>query len=489
MGDENTKLTAQKRLELLFDPGSFVEIGSEVKHRSTDFGMDKKRPAGDGVITGYGTINGRTVFAFAQDFSVIGGSLGEMHARKIQRIQELAGQNRKPIICMNDSGGARIQEGVDSLGGYGEIFFRNVRWSGIIPQISIIFGPCAGGAVYSPALTDFVGMVSKQSYMFLTGPKVVKTVLFEEVDTETLGGAMIHSTKSGVAHFFYKSDEEAINGTKKLLSYIPDSCLDKPPYIESNDSPDRVCPELDQIIPVDPKGVFDTKKVITSVFDKDTFMEVHNKFAKNLIIGFARLQGQTVGILANQSMFLAGALDTDASRKGARFVRFCNSFNIPIITFVDVPGFMPGTKQEYSGIINHGAKLMYAYCEAVVPKITVIMKKAFGGAYIVMNSKHIGGDVCLAWPSAQIAVMGAEGAVEILYRKEIAEGTDPVAVKNEKIGEYNKIFMSPQRASERGFVDAIIEPAKTRIELIKHLKCNINKIHERPQRRNGNIPL
>lgn len=489
MGETKEKLTARERLEYLFDPGSFVEIGAEVRHRCFDFGMENKRPPGDGVITGYGTVNGRTVFAFAQDFSVMGGSLGEMHAKKIQRILDLAGENKKPLVGMNDSGGARIQEGVDSLGGYGEIFFRNVKWSGIIPQISIIFGPCAGGAVYSPALTDFVGMVAKQSYMFLTGPKVVKTVLFEEVDNETLGGAMVHSTKSGVAHFYYKSDIEAIEMTKKLLSYLPDSYKDKPPKVKSEDPPEREIPELDTIVPKDPKGIFDTKKVILSVFDKDSFFEVHSRYARNLIVGFARLNGETVGILANQSMYLAGALDTEASKKGARFVRFCNAFNIPIITFVDVPGFMPGTQQEHSGIITNGAKLMYAYCEAVVPRITVIMKKAYGGAYLVMSSKHIGSDIVLAWPSAEIAVMGAEGAVEILYKKQLESVENPEEFLKAKIEEYNRVFMSPQRAAERGFVDAIINPRDTRKELIRHLTHLLSKDVERLPRRNGNIPL
>lgn len=483
------KLAARARLDALFDTGSFVEIGAEVVHRCVDFGMERKHPSGDGVITGYGRIDGREVFAYAQDFAVLGGSLGEMHAKKIHRVQDLAGQSRRPLVGLNDSGGARIQEGVDSLGGYGEIFYRNVYWSGVIPQISLVFGPCAGGAVYSPALTDFVGMVAKQSYMFLTGPKVVKTVLFEDVDTETLGGGRIHATKSGVAHFLYKTDEEAIGGARALLSYLPSSCDEKPPFRETGDSGDRLCPDLATVVPPDPKGTFDTKQVIDAVVDEGSFLEIHSRYARNLNVGFARLGGHVVGIVANNSRYLAGVLDCDASRKGARFVRTCNAYNIPILTFVDVPGFMPGTKQEYEGIILQGAKMMYAYCEATVPKITVIMRKDFGGSYLVMNAKHIGGDVILAWPTAQVAVMGADGAVEIIFRKEIEASEDKAAAKAARVADYNELFMSPRRAAERGFVDAVIEPAATRRELFRHLSLLMSKRAPRPPRRNGNVPM
>lgn len=483
------KLSARERLAGLFDPDTFIEIGAEVVHRCTDFGMERKRPTGDGVITGYGLVDGREVFAYAQDFKALGGSLGEMHARKIHRVQDLAGQNRRPLVGLNDSGGARIQEGVDSLGGYGEIFYRNVYWSGVIPQLSVILGPCAGGAVYSPALTDFVTMVAKQSYMFLTGPKVVKTVLFEEVDTETLGGGRIHASKSGVAHFLYKSDQAAIDGTRRLLSYLPSNCDEKPPFVETDDDPERDCSDLDTIVPPDPKSTFDTRQVIEAVVDQGTFLEIHSRYARNLNVGFARLGGHVVGIVANNSRYLAGVLDTDASRKGARFVRTCNAYNIPILTFVDVPGFMPGTKQEYDGIILQGAKMMYAYCEATVPKLTVVMRKDFGGSYLVMNSKHIGGDVILAWPTAQVAVMGAEGAVEIIHRKEMMAADDPAMVKEQRVSEYNELFMSPQRAAERGFVDAVIAPSSTRLELLKHLEVHLSKQGHRPSRRNGNVPM
>jgi acetyl-CoA carboxylase carboxyltransferase component len=483
------KLSARNRLEQLFDKDTFVEIGADVLHRCGDFAMDRKRPAGDGVITGYGRVDGREVFAYAQDFSVLGGSLGEMHAKKIHRIQDLAGQSRRPLVGLNDSGGARIQEGVDSLGGYGEIFYRNVMYSGVIPQLSVILGPCAGGAVYSPALTDFVAMVAKQSYMFLTGPKVVKTVLFEEVDTETLGGGRIHASKSGVAQFLYKSDEAALAGTRKLLSYLPSNCDERPPAVASHDDVNRLIPELNDIVPAEAKATFDARQVVQTVVDRDSFFEIHSRYARNLVVGFARLAGEVVGIVANNSLFLAGVLDTEASRKGARFVRTCNAYNIPILTFVDVPGFMPGTQQEHAGIILQGAKLMYAYCEATVPKLTVVMRKNFGGSYLVMNSKHIGGDVSLAWPTAQVAVMGADGAVEIIFRKDIQGADDPAAVKEQRVAEYNDLFMSPARAAARGFVDAVIEPATTRRELVRHLTLLRSKAVSRPPRRNGNLPL
>ncbi|MBN2341380.1 MAG: acyl-CoA carboxylase subunit beta [Deltaproteobacteria bacterium] len=479
---------ARGRLEMLFDEGTFEEIGSGVVNRSTDFGLEKKRIPGDGVITGSGEVNGRVVFAYSQDRSVMGGSLGEAHAKKIARIQDLAMRAKAPLVGINDSGGARIQEGIDSLGGYGEIFRRNVLSSGVCPQISMVLGPCAGGAVYSPALTDFIVMVRKQSYMFLTGPKVVKTVTFEEVDAESLGGADVHGRTSGIAHLVYKNDEAAIAGVRELLSYLPQSYLEKPPFEEIDDPIDRDCSDLDTAIPEYSKQIYNVKTIVKSIFDKETFFEIQKNWAKNIVVGFARLGGYSVGVIANQPGMMAGVLDCNASRKAARFIRTCNSFNIPIISLIDVPGFLPGTGQEHNGVIAHGAKLMYAYCEATVPKIAVIMRKAYGGAYIVMSSKHVGADVNLAWPTAEVAVMGAAGAVEVLFRKEITQAEDQEQATVEKMEEYENKFLNPARAMERGYVDAVIQPSETRVKLFRHLKSHFNKIEDKPERRNGNIP-
>jgi len=479
---------AQARLDALFDDGTFEEIGAKVKHRASDFGLHDKRPEGDGVITGSGEINGRVVFAFAQDRNIMGGSLGEAHAQKICRILDMAAKAGCPVVAINDSGGARIQEGIDSLGGYGEIFRRNVAMSGIIPQVSLILGPCAGGAVYSPALTDFIGMVESQSYMFLTGPKVVKTVTFEDVTPDKLGGASVHAKQSGVAHLLYKNEADAIHGARQLLSYLPQNWKELPPVVENGDSPERLAVELDTLVPENPKEVYDVYKVLNAVLDDESLFEIHRNWARNIITGFGRIGGYTVGVVANQPMWMAGVLDSDASRKGARFIRSCNAFNVPVISFVDVPGFMPGTHQEHRGIINHGAKLCYAYCEATVPKLTVIMRKAYGGAYIVMGSKHIGGDVNLAWPTAEVAVMGAHGAVEILFRKEIEKSDDPEQAMARKMAEYEEKFLNPERAAERGYVDAVIKPSETRLKLYRHLRSQLGQAPGLPPRRNGNFP-
>lgn len=488
VSSEATANLARERLNILFDTGTFEEIGADVVNRATDFGLDKKLIPGDGVITGSGEVNGRIVFAFSQDRSVMGGSLGEAHAKKITRIQDLAMRAKAPLVGINDSGGARIQEGIDSLGGYGEIFHRNVKMSGMAPQISMILGPCAGGAVYSPALTDFVVMVRKQSYMFLTGPKVVKTVTFEDVDAETLGGADTHGRTTGIAHLIYKDDEQALLGVRELLNYLPQSYLSKPPYFDPIDPVDRDLSELDTVIPTSSRQVYDVKKVILPTFDKDSFFEIQKNWAKNIVVGFARLAGYSVGVVANQPAMMGGVLDCNASRKAARFIRTCNAFNVPIITFVDVPGFLPGTGQEHAGIISHGAKLMYAYCEAKVPKLAIIMRKAYGGAYIVMSSKHVGGDVNLAWPSAEVAVMGAAGAVEVLFSKELQNSPDKDSVTIQKKEEYESKFLNPQRAAQRGFVDAVINPRETRAKLARHLKSNLGKSDERVAKHNGNIP-
>ena len=432
---EDKRLSARRRVERLFDDGTFEELGAGVVNRSTDFGLDKKQIPGDGVITGSGEIEGKIVFAYSQDRTVMGGSLGEAHAKKIARIQDLAMQAKAPLVEINDSGGARIQEGIDSLGGYGEIFKRNVRSSGMCPQISMIMGPCAGGAVYSPALTDFVVMVRKQSYMFLTGPKVVKTVTYEDVDAETLGGADVHAQKSGVAHLTYNDDAAALQGVRKLMSYLPSSYLEAPPYQSPVDPIDRDISAIDKILPTESRQVYDVKKIIKLVFDEDSFFETQKQWAKNMVVGFARLGGYSVGVVANQPMMVGGVLDSGAARKAARFIRTCNAFNIPIVSLIDVPGFLPGTAQEYQGVIGHGATLAYASCEAQVPKLAVILRKAYGGAYIVMCSKHVGGDVNLAWPTAEVAVMGAPGAVEILFRKEIASAEDKKQVEGAKTEE------------------------------------------------------
>jgi len=484
------KLTARERLDLLLDEGSFEEIGRFVTHRSTEFGLEKQTYLGDGVVTGYGTIHGRPVYVYSQDFTVFGGSLSETHAEKICRIMDLAMQNGVPIIGLNDSGGARIQEGVVSLGGYADIFYRNTLASGVIPQISAIMGPCAGGAVYSPAITDFILMVEESSYMFVTGPNVVKTVTHEEVTSEELGGAFTHATKSGITHFTAANDILCIRQIKKLLSYLPQNCDALPPAYDWNATAahdDR--PSLASLVPDNPNQPYDIKDVITEVVDGDSFFEVHAKFAENIVVGFARLGGKPVGVVANQPAVLAGVLDISASQKGARFVRFCDAFNIPLLVFEDVPGFLPGTDQEWNAIITNGAKLLYAFSEATVPRVTVITRKAYGGAYDVMNSKHIGADMNYAWPTAEIAVMGAKGAAEIIFRKEIAEAADPQAKLDEKVADYERIFANPYRAANRGFIDEVILPETTRRKLIRAFGMLENKAVQLPQKKHGNIPL
>ncbi|MDB5120578.1 MAG: acyl-CoA carboxylase subunit beta [Sphingobacteriales bacterium] len=482
------KLTARERLNFLLDEGSFEEIGMLVIHRSTDFGMEKEQYPGDGVITGYGTIHKRLVYVFAQDFTVFGGSLSETHAEKICKIMDLALKNGAPIIGLNDSGGARIQEGVVSLGGYADIFYRNTMASGVIPQLSVIMGPCAGGAVYSPAITDFVLMVENSSYMFVTGPNVVKTVTHEEVTSEELGGATAHATKSGVTHFACPNELAAINDVKKLLSYIPQNCEEQTPAV-AYQSPTTNKSRLNDFLPDNNSQPYDIRDIISEVLDENSFFEVHKDFAQNLVVGFARLAGKSIGIVANQPMVLAGVLDIHASTKGARFVRFCDCFNIPLLVFEDVPGFLPGTDQEWNAIITNGAKLLYAFCEATVPRITVITRKAYGGAYDVMNSKHIGADMNYAWPSAEIAVMGAKGAAEIIFKKEISSAENPNDKWLEKEKEYSDIFANPYRAAERGFVDEVIEPSETRNKLIKAFSMLTNKVVHNPRKKHGNIPL
>lgn len=482
------KLTARERLHFLLDDGSFEEIGMLVKHRSQDFGMDKESYPGDGVVTGYGTIASRPVYVFSQDFTVFGGSLSETHAEKICRIMDLALQNGVPVIGLNDSGGARIQEGVVSLGGYADIFFRNTLASGVIPQLSAIMGPCAGGAVYSPAITDFILMVEQTSYMFVTGPNVVKTVTHEAVSSEELGGAMTHASRSGVTHFACATEIEAIGTLKKLLSYIPQNCEEAAPVVAyAPSAEDR--PGLESVLPENASHPYDMRSVIEEVADPGSFFEVHKEFAGNMVVGFARLAGRSIGIVANQPAVLAGVLDIHSSVKGARFVRFCDCFNIPLLVFEDVPGFLPGTDQEWNGIITSGAKLLYAFSEATVPRVTVITRKAYGGAYDVMNSKHIGADMNYAWPTAEIAVMGAKGAAEIIFKREIAAAENPEARWREKEKEYSDIFANPYRAAERGFIDEVIEPAQTRIKLIKAFKMLENKVVNRPKKKHGNIPL
>ncbi len=484
------KLSARERIELLLDAGSFVEIDALVVHRCRDFGMEDQQIPGDGVITGYGTIDGRLVYLFAQDFTVFGGSLSETNARKICKIMDLAVEGGAPVIGLNDSGGARIQEGVASLGGYADIFLRNTLASGVVPQISAILGPCAGGAVYSPAITDFILMVESTSYMFVTGPDVIRTVTHEEVTKETLGGAQTHAARSGVAHFTHGNDAACLMGIRELLSYLPSNNLDDAPAGRSDDDPDREEAALDRLIPEDPNRPYDIKRLIEGVVDDGKFLEVHAQYAKNIVVGFARLANRSVGIVANQPAWLAGVLDIDASLKGARFVRFCDAFNIPLITFEDVPGFLPGTQQEFGGIIKHGAKLLYAYAEATVPKITVITRKAYGGAYCVMASKHLRTDVNLAYPSAEIAVMGPEGAVNILYRRELERaGENAARVRAEKIAEYRDRFSNPWIAAERGFVDAVIEPRQTRPALIRALRQLAGKRQAMPAKKHGNLPL
>lgn len=483
------KLTARERLDLLLDKGSFEEMGMLVTHRSNNFGLDKQKYLGDGVVTGSGTIHGRLVYVFSQDFTVFGGSLSEAYAEKIVKIMDHAMRVGAPVIGLNDSGGARIQEGVVSLAGYADIFLRNTTASGVIPQISAILGPCAGGAVYSPAITDFVIMSRGTSYMFVTGPDVVKTVTHEEVTKEELGGAVTHATKSGVCHFVAENEIEALEQIKTLLSFIPQNNLEDPPVIDCDDPIDRADAELDSLVPVNPNKPYDIKDVIARVIDHGDFFEVHADYAQNLVVGFARLNGHPVGIVANQPAFLAGVLNIDASVKGARFVRFCDAFNIPLLVFEDVPGFLPGTDQEWGGIIRHGAKLLFAFAEATVPKVTVITRKAYGGAYDVMNSKHIRGDFNYAWPSAEIAVMGAKGATEIIFRKEIAKSEDPEAALEKFTAEFAERFANPYSAAERGYVDDVIEPRETRQRLIRAFERLANKVDLNPRKKHGNIPL
>ena len=482
------KLTARERLHFLMDEGSFQEIGMLVSHRSIDFGMEKENYPGDGVITGYGTINGRLVYAYSQDFTVFGGSLSETHAEKICKLMDLAMKNGAPLVGLNDSGGARIQEGVNSLGGYADIFYRNTMASGVVPQISAIMGPCAGGAVYSPAITDFILMVENTSYMFVTGPNVVKTVTHEIVTSEELGGATTHATKSGVTHFACANEIAAIQHIKQLLSYMPQNCEDKAPAVPY-DIKNETRPVLNTIMPENASQPYDVREVINEVIDTDSFLEVHKDFAENIVVGFARLAGRSIGIIANQPAFLAGVLDIHSSTKGARFVRFCDSFNIPLLVFEDVPGFLPGTDQEWNAIITNGAKLLYAFCEATVPRITVITRKAYGGAYDVMNSKHIGADMNFAWPTAEIAVMGAKGAAEIIFKREINAAEDKEAKWKEMEQLYSDTFANPYRAAERGFVDEVIVPEDTRIKLIHAFKMLENKVVNNPKKKHGNIPL
>ena len=483
------KWTARERIHQLLDQESFEETGKFVHHQCTDLGLDKKRFPGDGVVTGYGRINGRPVYVFAQDFTILGGSLSLAVSDKICKVMDLARKNGAPLIALNDSGGARIQEGVSSLAGYGNIFMQNVLSSGVIPQISAIMGPCAGGAVYSPALTDFIFMVEKTSYMFITGPQVIKSVTHEEVTAEKLGGALTHNATSGVAHFSGKDDQEVLGMIRDLLSFLPQNYREKPPFVEPTDDPRRIDIGLREVVPESPRQPYDMRRIIESVVDDHYLFEVQARCAPNIIIGFGRLNGHVVGVVANQPSFLAGCLDINASIKGARFVRFCDCFNIPLITFCDVPGFLPGTAQEYGGIIKHGAKLIYAYCEAVVPKITVITRKAYGGAYIVMSSKHLWGDINYAYPTAEIAVMGPEGAVNIVFRKEIGAAEDPEKKKAEMVEEYRNIFASPYRAAERGYIDEIISPEFTRPKLISALESLKNKQDSMPMRKHDNLPL
>ena len=486
---EQGKLVARERIEVLLDEGTFEEIDMLVRHQSRDFGLENQRYLGDSVVVGLGKIEGRTVCVFSQHFTVFGGSLSGAHAEKICKIMDMAMKIGVPVIGLNDSGGARIQEGVVSLGAYADIFLRNTLASGVVPQISAIMGPCAGGAVYSPAITDFIFMVRDRSYMFVTGPNVVKTVTHEEVTFKELGGAVTHATKSGVSHFVAENDVDCLRQLRRLITFIPLNNSEEPPYKTPSDPVDRMDEKLNSIVPSNPSKPYDVKEVIRMVVDDGDFMEVHDRYAENMVIGFARMNGQSVGIVANQPLALAGVLDIDSSIKAARFVRFCDAFNIPLITFVDVPGFLPGTVQEWGGIIKHGAKLLYAFCEATVPKITIILRKAYGGAYDVMSSKHIRGDFNYAWPSAEIAVMGPKGAAEIIFRREIAEAEDPEAALLEKEKEYRDKFANPYLAAERGFVDDVIEPKTTRAKICWALEVLRNKVDKNPPKKHGNIPL
>lgn len=483
------KLTARERIELLFDEGTFREIDKFITHRCTNFGFEKVDIPSDGVVTGHGLVNGRPVFAFSQDFTARAGSLGEMHAGKIVKVMDMAQKAGVPVIGMNDSGGARIQEGIDALKGFGDIFFRNSRSSGVIPQISCIMGPCAGGAVYSPAMTDFIYMVKNSSNMFITGPDVIKAVTGEITDKESLGGAMAHNEKSGCAHFACDSDEDAIKSMKVLLSYLPSNNMEEPPLVPTNDPRNRVCEELNNVIPDLPSKPYDVKDIIRSIADDGAFYEPHEHYAKNIVICFIRLNGRSVGIIANQPNHLAGCLDIDASDKASRFIRFCDAFNIPILTIVDVPGYLPGVEQEHNGIIRHGAKLLWVYSEATVPKLTLVTRKNYGGSYIAMSSKHLGADMIFAWPTAEIAVMGAKGAANIIYRKRIKGAEDPAAMTQECIQEYEDLFNNPYIAASRGYVDALIEPKETRTRLIDALEVLCTKSESLPPKKHGNIPV
>lgn len=483
------KLTARERINLLFDAGSFIEIDAFIEHRSTNFGMDKIEAPGEGVVSGYGTVDGRLVFAYAQDFTVLGGSLGEKHAAKITKVQQMAIKMGAPIVGINDSGGARIQEGVDALSGYGDIFYNNTMASGVVPQISVILGPCAGGAVYSPALTDFILMVDNTSKMFITGPQVIKTVTGEDVSAEGLGGAMTHNKVSGVAHFIDKSEEDCVRTIKKLLSFLPSNNLEDAPTIDSTDDINRLEEKLNDIIPDNPNKPYDIKDIISSLADNGDFFEVQPYYAQNIVTGFVRLNGKAIGIIANQPKFLAGCLDINASDKAARFIRTCDSFNIPLLTLVDVPGFLPGTDQEYGGIIRHGAKMLFAYSEATVPKVTVILRKAYGGAYIAMCSRHLKADMVLAWPNAEIAVMGPEGAANIIFKKDIEKAEDSVAMRSEKIQEYRNTVASPYIAAARGYIDDVIEPMTTRQRIISSFDMLSSKRENLPAKKHGNMPL
>ncbi len=485
---EKGKLTARERIELLVDEGTFVELNPFISHRCNDFGLDKIEGPGDGVVTGYGKVNGRDIFLFSQDFTVFGGALGEMHAKKIANVMDLAAKNGAPFVGLNDSGGARIQEGVGSLDGYGQIFYRNSIYSGVIPQISVIMGPCAGGAVYSPAITDFVFMVEKTSQMFITGPKVIETVTGEKISSEDLGGAKVHNSISGNAHFKAATEQEVLENVRKLLSYLPQNNTEKTLRLEFNEK-DDYRPELAEIVPIETTRPYDVRKVIEQVVDTDSFMEVQKDFARNIVIGLARIKGETVGLICNQPKFLAGGLDIDSSDKSARFIRFCDSFNIPLITFEDVTGFFPGVKQEHGGIIRHGAKILYAYSEATVPKLTVILRKAFGGAYVALNSKSIGADIVYAWPNSEVAVMGAEGAANIIFAREIQNSDNPEETRQRKIEEYREKFANPYVAASKGMVDDVIDPRETRIKIIQALEMLRNKKDTRPAKKHGNIPL
>ncbi len=483
------KLTARERIEQLLDPGTFQEMGTFVTHRAAGLGMEKSHPYTDGVVTGWGKVDGRTVYVFAQDFTIMGGSVGEAHGKKIAALLDMARQNGAPVIGLNDSGGARIQEGVQSLAGYGDIFFRNTQASGVIPQLSVILGPCAGGAVYSPAITDFVFMVEKTAHMFITGPEVVKAVTHQEVSFDQLGGAAIHREQSGVAHFTAPDEETLLSTVRWLLSFLPSNNLTPPPYLPSADDRDRTVPELSNVVPLDPQQPYDVRSVVEAIVDEGEFLEVQAEYAPNIVVGFARMDGYPVGIVANQPLHLAGVLDINSSDKAARFIRFCDAFHLPLLTLVDTPGFLPGTDQEYGGVIRHGAKLAYAYSEATVAKVTVVLRKAYGGAYIVMGSKHLGGDINLAWGNAEIAVMGPEGAVSIIFSKDLQAAKDPAAERDRLIREYRAEFATPLIAASRGYLDDVIEPSETRLRVIRALEALREKRQPTPPRKHGNIPL